>query len=127
MSAVPLTSSNAVPPERGRVINDCRDFTMRRLRDSLRGMLEKIEEDLVARAEAELDRDQRNLYMFTCGKARQQWAGIEQTFIDHLTRYFDARVRGDPLDAGHAAIPTSLDELSLVAEDDLTQDLASAN
>jgi hypothetical protein len=124
MSAVPLTSSNAVPPERGRVINDCRDFTMRRLRDSLRGMLEKIEEDLVARAEAELDRDQRNLYMFTCGKARQQWAGIEQTFIDHLTRYFDARVRGDPLDAGHAAIPTSLDELSLVAEDDLTQDLA---
>jgi hypothetical protein len=84
------------------------------LRDSLRGMLEKIEEDLVARAEAELDRDQRNLYMFTCGKARQQWAGIEQTFIDHLTRYFDARVRGDSLDADKGPAPKSLDELSLV-------------
>jgi hypothetical protein len=124
MSAVPLTNPNAVPPERGRVINDCRDFTIRRLRDSLRGMLEKIEEDLVARAEAELDRDQRNLYMFTCGKARQQWAGIEQTFIDHLTRYFDARVRGDSLDADKGPAPKSLDELSLVGEDDLTQDLA---
>jgi exonuclease VII small subunit len=123
MSAAPLTKPT-VPPERGRVISDCRDFTIRRLRDSLRGMLEKIEEDLVARAEAELDRDQRNLYMFTCGKTRQQWAGIEQTFIDHLTRYFDARVRGDPLEPSGAAVPTSLDELSLVAEDDLTQELA---
>lgn len=124
MSAVPQTTLNAVPPERGRVISDCRDFTIRRLRDSLHGMLEKIEEDLVARAEAELDRDQRNLYMFTCGKARQQWAGIEQTFLDHLTRYFDARVRGEPLDKDAPAAPTSLDELSLVDEDDLTQDLA---
>lgn len=124
MSAVPLTNPNAIPPERGRVISDCRDFTIRRLRDSLRGMLEKIEEDLVARAEAELDRDQRNLYMFTCGKARQQWAGIEQTFIDHLTRYFDARVRGDSFDADKGVAPKSLDELSLVGEDDLTQDLA---
>lgn len=124
MSAVPQTTLNAVPPERGRVISDCRDFTIRRLRDSLHGMLEKIEEDLVARAEAELDRDQRNLYMFTCGKARQQWAGIEQTFLDYLTRYFDARVRGEPLDKDAPAAPTSLDELSLVDEDDLTQDLA---
>lgn len=124
MSAVPLPKQTAVPPERGRVISDCRDFTIRRLRDSLRGMLEKIEEDLVARAEAELDRDQRNLYMFTCGKARQQWAGIEQTFIDHLTRYFDARVRGEPVESSRSAVPTSLDELSLVGEDDLTQDLA---
>jgi exonuclease VII small subunit len=87
-------------------------------------MLEKIEEDLVARAEAELDRDQRNLYMFTCGKARQQWAGIEQTFLDYLTSYFDARVRGDPLDKVAGATATSLDELSLVDEDDLTQELA---
>ncbi len=123
-AAVPPTPSNVVPPERGRVISDCRDFTMRRLRESLHGMLEKIEEDLVARAEAELDRDQRNLYMFTCGKARQQWAGIEQTFIDNLTRYFDARVRGEPVDKSGADAPKSLDELSLVAEDDLTQDLA---
>ena len=124
MSAVPQTTLNAVPPERGRVISDCRDFTIRRLRDSLHGMLEKIEEDLVARAEAELDRDQRNLYMFTCGKARQQWAGIEQTFLDYLSSYFDARVRGDPLDKVAGTMPTSLDELSLVDEDDLTQDLA---
>lgn len=123
MSAVPLTTPTAVSPERGRVINDCRDFTLRRLRDSLRGMLGKIEEDLVARAEAELDRDQRNLYMFTCGKARQQWAGIEQTFIDHITKYFDARVRGEPNDP-EVSVPASLDELSLIDEDDLTQNLA---
>ncbi|WP_232419630.1 DUF1631 family protein [Methyloversatilis discipulorum] len=113
-----------LPPERGRVINDCRDFTLRRLRESLHGMLTKIEEDLVARAEAELDRDQRNLYMFTCGKARENWAGIEQAFIDNLSRYFDARVRGEPLKASAAATPKSLDELSLVEEDVLTQDLA---
>ncbi|MBU0601197.1 MAG: DUF1631 domain-containing protein [Gammaproteobacteria bacterium] len=123
MSAAPLTTPTAVSPERGRVINDCRDFTLRRLRDSLRGMLGKIEEDLVARAEAELDRDQRNLYMFTCGKARQQWAGIEQTFIDHITKYFDARVRGEPNDP-EVTVPASLDELSLIDEDDLTQNLA---
>ncbi|WP_419542152.1 DUF1631 family protein, partial [Methyloversatilis discipulorum] len=113
-----------LPPERGRVINDCRDFTLRRLRESLHGMLTKIEEDLVARAEAELDRDQRNLYMFTCGKARENWAGIEQAFIDNLSRYFDARVRGEPLKASADAAPKSLDELSLVEEDVLTQDLA---
>ncbi|WP_232417805.1 DUF1631 family protein [Methyloversatilis thermotolerans] len=123
MSAVPTPPSTALPPERGRVLNDCRDFTLRRLRESLHGMLTKIEEDLVSRAEAELDRDQRNLYMFTCGKAREQWAVIERAFIDHLSRYFDARVRGEPLKQSTEA-PTSLDELSLVDEDDLTQDIA---
>jgi hypothetical protein len=92
MSAASPTPPN-LSPDRGRVINDCRDFTLRRLRESLHGMLSRIEEDLVARAEAELDRDQRNLYMFACGKARENWAGIEQAFIDNLTRYFDARVR----------------------------------
>lgn len=123
MSAASPTPPN-LSPDRGRVINDCRDFTLRRLRESLHGMLSRIEEDLVARAEAELDRDQRNLYMFACGKARENWAGIEQAFIDNLTRYFDARVRGEPLKAAGGALPKSLDELSLVDEDDLTQDIA---
>lgn len=123
MSAASPIPAN-LSPERGRLISDCRDFTLRRLRESLHGMLTKIEEDLVSRAEAELDRDQRNLYMFACGKARENWAGIEQAFIDNLARYFDARVRGEPLKSSAAAAPTSLEELSLVEEDVLTQDLA---
>lgn len=123
MSAVSPNTPN-LPPERGRLISDCRDFTLRRLRESLHGMLAKIEEDLLARAEAELDRDQRNLYMFACGKARENWAGIEQAFIDNLSRYFDARVRGEPVQQAAFSAPKSLDELSLVGEDELTQDLA---
>lgn len=125
MSAAPHSSQTSISgQERGRVISDCREFSLRRLRDSLHGMLARIEDDLVARAEAELDRDQRNLYMYTCGKTREKWSGIEQAFLDNITRYFDARVRGEHDPLGQSPGVASLDELCLVDDDALTADLA---
>ncbi|MBL8472853.1 MAG: DUF1631 domain-containing protein [Rhodocyclaceae bacterium] len=102
-----------------RVLTDCQDFSLRRLRGSLEGMLKKIEEELVTLADAELDRDTRKLYDEARGRARVQWRSIEEAFIDTVQKHYEGVLSG-----GVKRGATSLDELKLVDEEELSQDLA---
>ena len=120
----PGTASTS--PPRGRVLNECREFALHRLQDSLRGMLQDIEKELMGLADAELDCEQRSVYLDACGMARNNWDAIGNTFLNHVQRYFDARVNGDARGAPLADIASSLEELRLVGEDDLTEDIAQS-
>ncbi|MBL8483168.1 MAG: DUF1631 domain-containing protein [Rhodocyclaceae bacterium] len=120
-AATGMGGARRSPPSgaKHRVLTDCQDFALRRLRGSLEGMLKKIEEELVSLADAELDRDTRRLYDEARGKARIQWRSIEEAFIDTVQKHYE-----EVLSGGTKRIGATLDELKLVDEEELSQDLA---
>lgn len=107
----------------GRVLNDCRDFALRRLRATVRGWLSEIEEELMQLADAELDRDTQRQYQEARTRTRAAWSSVEAAFVSRLSEAVDARLKGE----GHMFDPirtaTNPDELKLVEEDELTQDI----
>ncbi len=107
----------------GRVLNDCRDFALRRLRATVRGWLSEIEEELMQLADAELDRDTQRQYQDARSRTRAAWSSVEAAFVSRLSEAVDARLKGE----GHLFDPirtaTNPLELKLVEEDELTQDI----
>lgn len=111
------------PEGAGRVLNDCRDFALRRLRATVRGWLSEIEEELMQLADAELDRDTQRQYQDARSRTRAAWSSVEAAFVSRLSEAVDARLKGE----GHLFDPirtaTNPLELKLVEEDELTQDI----
>ena len=109
--------------ESSRMLNDCRELTMKRLSGSLREMLADVEEDLFKMAESSYDREMQRLYLDVRGKAKEKWPKIEAAFSRHFIETFNHKMRGE-MDAAMKTLAASTQELRLVEEDDLAESIA---
>lgn len=107
----------------GRVLNDCREFALRRLRATVRGWLGELEEELMQLADSELDRDTQKRYQEARGRTRVAWSSVEAAFVSRLSEAVDARMKGGGRMFDPIRTATNPDELKLVEEDELAQDI----
>lgn len=110
----------------GRALADCREFAIRRLRSTVRNWLPEVEQELEVQANSALDRDSRLSCLEARTKAQAGWTSVEAGFVSYLSECFEKRQRGEEL--GNSFDPvrtaTSLSELKLVEEDELTEEIA---
>jgi hypothetical protein len=109
-------------PESVGVINDCRDLALKRICAALAATFDKIEDELFELAEKSHDREAQNMYLDARSQARDKRKDIEGAFRQQFVSFFEKKVNGDT--APKAAVSFSLDSLSLVEDDALSENIA---
>lgn len=115
----PRAKARLTPQESASLLSDCRDLALDRMAAALRGMLDRVEDELFELAEKATDREAQNVYLDARAQARDNRRGIETTFRQYFVDCFNRRVRGERPKA--AAQPG---ELTLMGDEDLEEDLA---
>jgi hypothetical protein len=100
-------------------LSGCRDLALDRITHAMSGMLDRVEEELLALADKAADRDARNVFLDARAKAREKRYAMEATFRQHFAEFFNRKVRGQPARGG-----ADSGELALVAHEDLEETLA---
>ncbi|MGE5094488.1 MAG: DUF1631 domain-containing protein [Betaproteobacteria bacterium] len=115
----PRAKARLTPQESASLLSDCRDLALDRMSGALRGMLDRVEDELFELAEKAKDRDAQNVYLDARAQARENRRGIETTFRQHFLDCFNRKVRGERPKPGPKA-----GELALLGDEDLEEDLA---
>jgi uncharacterized protein DUF1631 len=115
----PRARARLTPQESATVLSGCRDLALDRMTRAMSGMLDAVEDELLALADKSGDREARNVFLDARAQARQKRYAMEATFRQHFAEFFNRKVRGD---SAPAARPPG--ELSLVEDDDLEETLA---
>ena len=98
------------PRESANVLRGCRELALDRMGRALSGMLDRVEDELLALAAAAPDRAERDAYLDAGTEARDKRSLIESTFRQHFLECFNRKVRGEedaPPAAGPAPLPDS--------------------
>lgn len=115
----PRARARLSPHESATVLSGCRDLALDRLTRAMSGMLDRVDEELLALADNAPDRNARNVFLDARAQARGKRYAMEATFRQHFAEFFNRKVRGESsLDAA------GLGELKLVAHEDLEETLA---
>lgn len=116
-------SKRNVKPESVGVINDCRDMALNRICAALSETFNKIEDELFELAGRSPDRETQNMYLDARNQAREKRKDIEAAFRSQFVRFFEKKVTGDKT-ADTATTGFNLDSLTLVEDQDLTENIA---
>ena len=118
----PRARARLTPQESATVLSGCRDLALDRMTRAMSGMLDTVEDELLALADKSADRESRNVFLDARAQARQKRYAMEATFRQHFAEFFNRKVRGD----SGATARSSSGELTLVAHEDLEETLAVA-
>jgi hypothetical protein len=116
----PRAKSRLTPQESASVLSGCRDLALDRMTRAMSGLLDSVEDELLALADKSSDRDARDVFLDARAQARHKRQAMEATFRQHFAEFFNRKVRGDAAAANR--VPTG--ELTLVDDDALEQTLA---
>lgn len=83
------------PRESANVLRGCRSLALERMGRALSGMLDRVEDELLALAAASPDRAERDAYLDAGTEARDKRSLIESTFRQHFLDCFNRKVRGE--------------------------------
>jgi hypothetical protein len=117
------TTKRNVKPESVGVINDCRDMALNRICAALSETFNKIEDELFELAGRSPDRETQNMYLDARNQAREKRKDIEAAFRSQFVRFFEKKVTGENA-ADTATTSFTLDSLTLVEDQDLTENIA---
>ena len=104
-----------------RTLLECRDLGARRLREALREMLQKTAEDLLKRADAAKENDQRRFLLGLKDSLTEKGGRLEAQLATHWGRQFDAALKGS---ASKASGEQLLQELQIVEYGEMDEELA---
>jgi len=114
--------SNSQEAQFERLLKECRELALDRLSNSVRSMLDKVEDALWSLADPTHDREVRNLYITAKDKALPQRKQIEEQFRANYLAEFTNRISRKQRDE-FSRFDLSTLELGLVNDEDLEETL----
>jgi hypothetical protein len=121
-NVVPFTPARErarlTPGESASVLRGCRELALDRMGRALSGMLDRVEDELLALAAAAPGRGERDAYLDAGTEARDKRSLIESTFRQHFLECFNRKVRGEDAQEG-AAVSAMSRKLQAACEGEL--------
>lgn len=110
-----------VPATANRILLECRDLGARRLREALREMLQKINEDLLKRADVAKDTAERRFLHSLKDSLTDKGGQLEAQLAAHWGREFDAALKGSQ---SKTAGDMLLEDMKIVEYGEMDEELA---
>ncbi|MCG5511559.1 DUF1631 domain-containing protein [Ectothiorhodospira shaposhnikovii] len=104
------------------ILGRCRNLASRHVEPLLKEMLDGADDALFRLAEKAEDNRSQTTFFDAMRALRRQRSTMESEYVTQIARVFDACMRPGP--GGWKTAPASTDELSLVASDELEENLA---
>jgi len=118
--------SDSVQDKRERLLHKVRDITADRLDEAVRLMMDRVDDALFELAERSESNTLQRTYFDAMREIRLKRAELEQQYRHELLEAVTAKSAPPKPDAGTATV-LSLEQMSLVAEDDFEEDIAVGN
>ncbi|MEO7741874.1 MAG: DUF1631 family protein [Usitatibacter sp.] len=123
----PAARQRLSPRESASVLRGCRELALDRMGRALSGMLDRVEDELLALAGAAPDRAERDAYLDAGTEARDKRSLIESTFRQHFLDCFNRKVRGEePMTQGAGEGAPTPDPEESLAVDAMSRKLQAA-